>query len=462
MSEAAGEWPERQDLRSWLRLQAQRGSLGAVSREVDPEFELAGILARLDGRRSVLFERVAGSDMRVAGNTVLSRDDLAAALGCATRDAPAVFDTARRAPRECRLVDAGQAPVLATPAEGDEPLAALPIPVHHELDAGRYISAGVVVSRDPRSGATNLSIHRLQVTGGGRLRALILPGRMRAILDESEQAGRALELAIVIGVDPLVTLATQARAPRDVDELEVCSALRHTPLELVQAPTVDLRVPAHAEILIEARLRPGERESEGPFGEFPRTYSPAAPGPVLDVISVSHRADPIFQTILSSGVEHLLVGGIPREADLWRELKRVNPAVKAVRMSEGGSCRFHAVVSLSRPERGRAREALMAAFAANPVLKHVVAVDDDVDVFDDKQVEWALATRVQADRDLVVLPDAQGSTLDPSAPCGKTAKLGIDATVGDGERQAFARIRVPGAEAIDIESTVETAAAGPS
>jgi 2,5-furandicarboxylate decarboxylase 1 len=462
VSGRGGEWPERQDLRSWLRWQAERGRLGVVSREVNPEFELAGVLARLDGRRAVLFERIAGSDLRVAGNTVLERADLAAAMGCAIEQAPAAFDEARREPAGCRVVDPGEAPVLATRVESDGPLATLPIPVHHERDAGRYLSAGVVISRDPSAGATNLSIHRFQVTGGSTMRALILPGRMSAIVEEAEAAGRPLELGIAIGVDPLLTLATQARAPRDVDELEVCSALRASPLAVVQAPSLDLRVPAEAELLIEAVLRPGERESEGPFGEFPRTYSPAAPGPVLDVLAVWRRQDAIFQTILSSGLEHLLVGGLPREADLLRELRRLEPAVTQVRMTEGGSCRLHAVVSLAGAGPGQGVEALHAAFSANPVLKHVVVVDDDVDVFDDMQVEWALATRVQADRDVVILPEVRGSSLDPSAEGGITAKLGVDATVGGGARDSFARIRVPGAERLDIDSLVQPASTGPS
>jgi 2,5-furandicarboxylate decarboxylase 1 len=421
-----------------------------VSREVDPRFQLAALLTRLDGQAAVLFQNVAGATMPVVGNTVPGRDDLAAALGCQVRELPEVYGRAVAAPRPLVEVERDEAPVLARRIAGEALLDALPIPVHHEKDGGRYLSSGVVVSRDPLSGATNLSINRLQVTGPRELRALVLPGRLRLIAAEAERRGEPLDLAICLGVDPTVTMASQARASRALDELELVSALRGTPLPVVRAPEVDLLVPARAEIVIEARMRPTERAPEGPFGEFPRTYGPPAPGRILDVLDVWHRDDPIFQTILSAGREHLLVGGIPREADLLDRLRAVHGGVRAVRMTEGGSCRFHAVVSIAGAGPGHARNLMMAAFATNPVIKHVVVVDDDVDVFDAEQVEWAIATRVQAERDVLVVPAAGGSSLDPSARDGLTDKVGIDATVPAGMEEEHARMRVPGIEAIDV------------
>ncbi len=448
-------WPEIQDLRSWLGLLADQGELGVVRREVDPEYELAGFLSRLDGERAVLFERVAGSSFRAVGNTFLGRRHIATALGCGVSQTAEAFDMAVREPRPCSPVEASAAHVLANRLQGEDLLGALPIPVHHGLDGGRYLSAGVVVARDPRSGATNLSINRLQVSGPREFRALILPGRLRAILTEAERAETPLDVAILLGVDPLVTLASQVRPMLEVDELELCSALRGSPLEVTRTPSVDLIVPARTEIVIEARIRPGERQMEGPFGEFPRTYGPPAPAPVLDVLAVWHRDDAIFQTILSAGREHLIVGGIPREADLLRRLKEIDSSVQRVRMTEGGSCRFHAVFSIHEPGPGHVTNALLAAFATNPVLKHVVAVDTDVDVFSDEQVEWAIATRVQADRDVLIVPGAGGSSLDPSAHGGMTAKMGIDATAPADARDRHARMQVPGAAELDIAAAVE-------
>ncbi|MEA2229887.1 MAG: 2,5-furandicarboxylate decarboxylase 1, partial [Solirubrobacteraceae bacterium] len=186
-----------------------------------------------------------------------------------------------------------------------------------------------------------------------------------------------------------------------------------------------------------------------------RTYGPPAPAPVLDVLAVWHRDRPIFQTILSAGREHLLVGAIPREADLLRRLREVHAGVRSVRFTEGGTCRFHAVLAVAGAQPGHATNLMLAALASNPVLKHVVVVDDDVDPFDDEQVEWAIATRVQADRDVLVIPRAGGSTLDPSARGGVSAKLGFDATVPPGGEEAYARMRVPGIEALDLADWVQ-------
>lgn len=426
-----------------------------MRRRVDARFELAGFLSRVDGHRAVLFLDVADGELPVVGNTVCRRGHIADALGCTPAEAAETFDRAASEPRPCHEIDPASAPVLEQRMEDERGLEALPIPIHHERDAGRYLSAGVVIARDPRSQRLNLSINRLQVMGPRELRALILPGRLRTILSETEDAGQSLELAICLGVDPTVLLASQARPIREVDELEVVSALRAKPLGVTRAPSLDLSVPAAAEIVIEARVRVGERATEGPFGEFPRTYGPPAPAPVLDVVAIWHRRDALFQTILSAGREHLLVGGVPREADLLRRLREVNPAVERVRLTEGGSCRFHAVLSIRDPQPGHAVNAILAALATNPMLKRVVAVDADIDVFSDEEVEWALATRVQADRDLVVIPRARGSSLDPSARArGTTAKLGIDATIppdgGD-----YARMHVPGADALDLAGDVE-------
>jgi 2,5-furandicarboxylate decarboxylase 1 len=425
-----------------------------VTREVDPRFQLAGLLTRLDARAAALFEDVAGAAMPVVGNTIPGRDELAVALGCSVGDLAEAYGRALAAPVPGIDVARDEAPVLANRVAGDAPLDALPIPVHHEKDGGRYISAGVVVARDPVAGATNLSINRLQVAGPAELRILILPGRLRRILADAERSGTALELAICIGVDPTVTLASQARSPREVDELEVCGALRGAPLPIATTPELGLRVPARAEIVIEARMRPGALEPEGPFGEFPRTYGPPAPAPVLDVLAVWHRDRPLFQTILSAGREHLLVGAIPREADLLRRLREVHAGVRSVRFTEGGTCRFHAVICVAGAQPGHATNLMLAALASNPVLKHVVVVDDDVDPFDDEQVEWAIATRVQADRDVLVIPRAGGSTLDPSARGGVSAKLGFDATVPPGGEEAYARMRVPGIEELDVADWV--------
>lgn len=453
----AGErWPDHQDLRSWLRLLAERGELGTVRRPVAERFEAAGFLSRLDGHKAVLFKEVEGKPFELVGNTVLNRTHVALALGCRADETVDAFGRAAASPRACARVEPDAAPVLAERLAGDDVLSQIPIPIHHERDGGRYLSSGVLVARDPSSGRQNLSINRLQVSGPDTLRMLVLPGRLRAILADAEAAGEDLQVVICLGVDPTFTLASQVRAGRHVDDLEVCSALRATPLPVTRAPSLDLDIPAEAELVIETRVRSGVREMEGPFGEFPRTYSPPAPGPVLDVVGVWHRPDAIVQTILSAGREHFLVGGIPRETDLLTKVRGACPNTERVRMTEGGSCRMHAVVALRDPKPGDAMNAVLAALGSNPVLKLVTVVDADVDIFADEEVEWAVATRVQADRDVTIISGGAGSSLDPSARGGTTARMGIDATRPPDEGD-YERMRVPGAETLDLERDVEPA-----
>jgi 2,5-furandicarboxylate decarboxylase 1 len=227
----------------------------------------------------------------------------------------------------------------------------------------------------------------------------------------------------------------------------------------VRCRTVDVDVPAAAEIVIEGRILPRARLPEGPFGEFPRYYGPLSDKHVIDVTAITHRERPIFHDILPAGREHLLLGAVPREASLLRGLRRTFPAVRAVHMTPGGSCRFHAVVSMEKRQEGQARNVILATLANNFDIKHVWVVDADVDVFDAEAVEWALATRFQADRDVVLVGGAQGSRLDPSADEGVSAKLGFDCTVPVGaEPERYEVIRIPGAGAVDLDDYVDAEA----
>jgi 2,5-furandicarboxylate decarboxylase 1 len=267
-----------------------------------------------------------------------------------------------------------------------------------------------------------------------------------------EQGGKPLEVAIVIGVDPLTLLASQAIAPIDFDELEIAGALHREPLQVVKCKTSELRVPADAEIVVEARILPGVREPEGPFGEFPQYYGQLADRHVIEVDAVTHRKDAIFHTIVGGGLEHLLLGAIPREATLLAHLQRSFPNVIDVHLSRGGIMRYHLYVQMRKRQEGEAKNVMLGAFAGHYDVKHVTVVDEDVDIHNSDEVEWAVATRFQADRDLVIVPESQGSKLDPSTRNGVGAKMGLDATkpLSAGEL-SFKRIRVPGEERIDVE-----------
>jgi 2,5-furandicarboxylate decarboxylase 1 len=331
----------------------------------------------------------------------------------------------------------------------------LPIPTHNEHDSGAYITAGLMITRNPRTGKQNVSIHRCQVNGPNRLGVLLLPRHAHMFFSMAEEAGRPLEAAIVVGIDPLTLLASQAIAPLDVDELAIAGALHRRPLDVVKCITSDLKVPAEAEIVLEGRFLPGVREPEGPFGEFPQYYGERAERHVMQVDAVTHRKDAMFHTVVGGGLEHLLLGAIPREATLLAHLKRSFPNVRDVHLAPGGACRYHLYVQIHKRQEGEARNVMLGAFAGHYDVKHVIVVDEDVDIHNPTEVEWAVATRFQADRDLVIVPESQGSKLDPSTRDGVGAKMGLDATKPLVARElAFTRIRVPGEETVDVERLI--------
>jgi len=260
-----------------------------------------------------------------------------------------------------------------------------------------------------------------------------------------------LEIALVIGVHPACILSSQAIAALDQDEMEIAGALLGRPVEMVKCRTNRVRVPAHAEIVIEGRILPAVREPEGPFGEFPQYYGPRADREVIQVDAVTHRKHPIFHTIVGGGVEHLLLGGIPREATLLEHLQHSFPSVRDVRLTRGGTCRYHLAIKIDKKSQGEPKNIIMGAFGGHYDVKQVVVVDMDVDIDDEREIEWAVATRFQADRDLVIVSGAQGSRLDPSSNNGISAKMGLDATKPlSTEPMEFTRIHVKGVEDVDL------------
>ncbi|MGH3311036.1 MAG: UbiD family decarboxylase [Streptomyces sp.] len=434
-------WPKQCDLRGWLALLEERGELRRMTRRIDADQDVAAVLEHADGRYAVAFDAVRDASYPLVGNTVPTRRHYALAMGCPESGVVDRLADAVRTPRPCSPTASAEAPVTARHDTEGDLLGDLPLPVQHEHDAGRYFTSALVLVRDPRTGKANLSINRLQVTGAREARALMLPGRLRAVFAEHEAAGEDLPVALCVGVDPLLALASQSPPAADLDDLEVASALHPEPLEVTYVDGLDVPVPARAEMVLTGAFRAGRRADEGPFGEYPRTYGPGGPAPVLELSARWSREDACLQTVLSGGREHFWLGGLPREARLVRTLRAAGVDVSAVRLTEGGSCRMHAVISLRSRGDGTARHAAMAAFTAVTTLKLAVVVDDDVDVFDDEQVEWAVATRMQADRDLFVVPRTTGSSLDPSADAGTTAKMAMDATVPAGDRERFARMR---------------------
>jgi 2,5-furandicarboxylate decarboxylase 1 len=448
-----------QSLRQWLDHLAARDRLAVMREGVGLRFELAAIAKRLDGERATLFPKPDGHTIPVVSGLVSSRGWMAEAMGVEPQDVLTRFQDATLHPMPWE--QAASAPVQEVVHRDVDLFKQLPLPTHNEHDSGAYITAGLLIARNPRTGIQNVSIHRCQVSGPNRLGVLLLPRHTNAFFEYAERDGHALEVAIAIGVDPLTLLASQAIAPIDCDELEIAGALQGRPLPVTRCISSELYVPAEAEIVIEGRVLPDKREPEGPFGEFPQYYGERADRHVIEVDAVTHRRDAIFHTIVGGGLEHLLLGGIPREATLLVHLQRSFPNVRDVHLSRGGVCRYHLYVQLAKRQEGEAKNVILGAFAGHYDIKQVVVVDDDVDIHNPTEVEWAVATRFQADRDLVVVTESQGSKLDPSTRNGVGAKMGLDATKPlSAPEMTFKRIRVPGEDNVDLARV--TAAVNPT
>lgn len=462
--------PAMRDLRQWLARLDETDRLAVIRENVPLRHRLAAIAKCLDGRQAAFFPKPEGHAIPIISGFMSRRGWIAEAMGVPQSGLLAAFRRAAENPLPWKEVSAEEAACQQVIHHQIDLHDLLPIPTHSEHDNGPYITAGMVIARNPVTGVQNVSINRIQVHAKDRMAILMLPRHLFAFYQAAEANNEPLAVAIVIGADPLTLLASQAITPIDHDELEIAGALHGAPLPVVKCVTSEVRVPANAEIVIEGRLLPKIREAEGPFGEFPKYYSAKENREVIQVDLITHRQSPIFHTIVPAEMEHLLLGSIPREATLLAHLQRSFPGVTDVHLSIGGVGRYHLYVKFEKRREGEPKNVILCAFGAHYDIKQVTVVDVDVDVHDPQQVEWAVATRFQADRDLVVISGAQGSVLDPSTTIGNetpdgsvplmhmqgiSAKMGLDATKPVSYHEhVFTKVRVPGEDEIDLNQEV--------
>ncbi len=372
--------------------------------------------------KTLVFEKVDGYDFRVIGNLCCSRDSLYRALSTGKEEYNEKVARAVENPVTPRIVKNARC------FEGEvKGLHELPILRHFRGDGGKYITSGVVVAKDPEHGR-NASVHRLMVMGENRLAIRLVERHLYEYHRRAEEGGEPLEIAIAIGVHPAVLYAAGYSPPRGYDELSLANALLDGKLELARCRTVDVEVPAESEIVIEGRILPGERVDEGPFVDITGTYDIVREQPVVEVTGIAHRRNAYYHALLPGGREHKVFMGLPIENKIYREVKKVVD-VRNVCLTEGGCNWLHGAVAIFKKRAKDGRRAIHSAIEAHPSMKHVIVVDDDIDVFDPVRVEFALATRFQATKDAIVFPGVKGSSLDPSADKNAiTAKLGLDAT----------------------------------
>jgi UbiD family decarboxylase len=446
-------WP---DLRSYLAALDERGDLLRVQHEVDWEYEAVALTRHtsdIEGP-ALLFDRVRDSCVPCLSGLFAAKRRVAWALGVAEDELDAVYR--EREGRTIAPTAASGTPVCQEVVlSGDDiDLFALPILRHYERDGGRYVTAGLQVANDPETGIRNVSIHRMLLLDRRRLTVFAPLGRhLRTIIERWHERGEPASIATAIGPEPATQIASQSRVPYGVDEFAVAGGLRGAPIELTRCRSIDVDVPTTTEIVIEGRTIPGELVVDGPFGEYPGTYSDAKPTPVVEVTAITMRTGAIYQNTLTGmpmTENHWMMQ--PAAVSMaWREAQKITPEVVAVNVTPGGATRHHVVVSIKKRHPAEARNLALALLAAPLGAKLVTVVDDDIDVFDPLQVEWAVNTRVQADRDVLILPNLYSPTLDPSAPAARTsAKMGIDATAPLGDREAYQPPRVLGIERFQL------------
>ena len=410
------------DLRSFIadleRVAPQE--FARVAREVSPDLELTGVLRKLQEANrypATMFEKVQGTAMPVISNVMASRKLLAVAFGCTESQLMHEYAKREEAQTAPLVVSSAEAPVHEVVDKGDDvDIYKLPNIVHCGGDGGTFISSGVIIAKDPDTGVNNAGMYRMQIKAKNKTG--IGPGvysHFMHIYRKKEKLGEPLEIAVVIGHHPLFYMAGQYRGPLDTDELWVAGGLLGEPLRVVQAHTVDLMVPADAEIVIEGRVLPHIREPEGPFGEYTWYLGPAMNSPVVEITAITYRKDAIYQDLFSSHPEHNLTGLLGREATMFKRVKQAVPTTKALTLPFSGTCRHTCYVSVKKDFDGLGKNVALAAMAADPFMKLVVVVDDDIDVYNEAEVMWAVATRMQADRDIFIVPDAYVCELDPSA-----------------------------------------------
>lgn len=417
--------------RRFIEKAAESGDLVTISRPVDTTFEVANVAHALEGH-VVLFDNVRDyPGWRICSGVCsdrlyFSRDmevpipalmrHLAGAL--ANPVAPPIVESA-----PCQEIVREEVNLLD-----------LPVLLHLPQDGGHYIASNVVIINDPDLGR-NMCYHRLLRLDGRHFAARIVENR--GTFTAMQKTAGDLPVAICIGVSLAVHLAASMSPPPGVDELAVANALAPTPL--VKCLTNDLYVPADAEIVLEGRITK-EVISEGPFMDLTETMDITRAQPIIAIDLITHRRDPIFHALLPGGLEHKLLMGMPKEPTIYAAVNEVARCT-GVAITPGGASWLHAVVQIDKQGPDDGRLAIEAAFRGHGSLKHVWVVDTDVDIYDPAQVEWAVATRFQADRDLIVYANQPGSSLDPSgihAPGQKslTAKMGLDCTIPWGADKA--------------------------
>ncbi len=441
--------------RDFIEQLEKEGNLLVVEKEVDTKYEIAALLKKAEGK-AVKFNKVKGHEMPVVGGVGSSRELIAKSLGLEQNDILFKVADAINNPKEPAIVKEAPCQEIVLKGE-DADLTKIPLLTHYEKDGGPYFSSAILVINNEKWGR-NVATHRMMLFGPKN--KLVVRVCARNTMAYLEDGGGEIDAAICIGVHPAVQLASATSVAIDKDEMGIANALIETPT--VKCLTKDIYVPSEAEIVLEGKLSSKERAGEGPFVDITGTYDfPERQEPVFTVETITMRKNTIYHALLPGFSEHRLYMGMPREPTIYNEVKKVCDC-KNVVLTPGGCGWLQAIVQIKKKDADDGKKAIDAAYKGHASLKHVLVIDDDIDIYDRDQLEWAIATRFQADRDAVIQEYLKGSSVDPSgykiegSDRQRTTRVGMDATIAsDREEKDFVRPHIPNEDKIKLEDYLE-------
>lgn len=463
------------DFRSFIKLLDERGELDRVSCEVEPKQELAGVMSKIEAQqRAFFFENIKGARFPLVGGLYNKLERFAMALGHDSQEPftheqfDILIEAAKADPIAPVAVESG--PVKDVIDSGDAvDLSQIPVPTFFELDSGPFITGAIGVSRDPESGEMNIGVYRTLILDRNHfvINASSLSD-LRRIYAKWEKLGETMPIALALGVPPAMLVAAACKLPPNRCEFEVAGGLQHAPIELVQCENSDLMVPANSEIVIEGTVD-FSRRVENLLGEFAGQYGPED-APVTNVNTISHRRDAMYYAIVAGrNPEHNTLGmvaiyGVQRS--IMAALREAIPEIDQVyvHMDPGLGTLGHVAISIDKQSDGQPRQIIETAFATggaifpvSKIIKRIIVVDNDIDVTDLDDINWAIWNRAAAASKFMVIPDVESWELERAAKEGmKSARIGIDATMDLDDIEKLVKPIIPGADEIKLDDYLNT------
>jgi 2,5-furandicarboxylate decarboxylase 1 len=443
------------DLRGFLSILRDKNELLIIDKKVKRKFQLAAIVGKLDKKEAILFTNVEDSKFKVVSNVLGTRKRFFYDFKTNSENSKIDFSNFTNISKESYPVKiSSDAPFYKNSSQN---LFDLPIITHFEKDAGPFVTSSIIYVKDEESQSQNSSTHRMLLLNSKEMIIRMVEGRhLHKCFTQSKEHKEDLKISVVIGVHPAVNLAAAYQAAYGIDEISIANYLMDGNLELAKNQFSGLVVPKHSEIVLEGKIL-HDKFAEEWMVEMLRTYDFKRKQPIFEINKIWYRDDPIYYDILPGYTEHRLLMGLPIESKIFGYVKNTVPTTRSVHLTDGGSNWLNAVIQIKKRLEGEPKNAILTAFSAHPSLKIAIVVDEDINPEDPVEVEYAISTRAQADKDILIITNVKGSSLDPSSDQINllTTKLGIDATISllkDKERFEIAKI--PGLETMDIDEFI--------